>query len=583
MNSPVDILCIDNEKIGFDILHESIQYACKLPGFEYLTNWNIIDFLVDKRELDNDEQLYYTNILQKVDEINPDAVLVDLSFSFIPSAEIATRDGLEIADDSIRYMNGLRLIERISNKYSGRFPIFAYSQWGGILNGDQITLLINRINESGGIPLWKHFLSKEETTKRFFGKINREITRKRDNTIEHDNELGFILGTSLSERTFKELILVCSEADAPVLITGESGVGKEEAAKAIHNNSNRKQEPFEQINCAAIPDTLLDAELFGTAKGAYNDAVERDGLFKAADKGTIFLDEIGNMSAAMQNKLLTAIEKKAFRKLGSTEEIHVDVRIICATNENIKRMIEEGKFRNDLYQRINTVQIHIKPLRERKEIITPLTKHFLGEYNKTTNNECLKYLNEKDWKGSNIRGLRAICESAAVLSRANNVVSLEYITKAIEMRNGVDYNENNTSKQRKEATADLSQIESDRNEEQQKGFPETIADYVINMVSEGCLAEQSIFDGTIHTAILINTGMITRKNSEWAKAASRTIIKILLSKLQAKNLLTDKGYIIKGDKGKAIVNPPTKTGSAKQKLIDKVATMISHAIEGGQP
>lgn len=187
-----------------------------------------------------------------------------------------------------------------------------------------------------------------------------------------------------SEAMKKVLALVNKVADtqAPVLITGESGTGKEVIAKLLHQLSSRKEGPFIKINCAAIPETLLEAELFGYEKGAFTGAHQaKPGLFELAEGGTLFLDEIGEMPFSLQSKLLRVLQDNTFRRLGSVRELKVNFRLITATNRDLSKMIGEGLFREDLYWRLNVINIHIPPLRERREDILPLCKYFIEKFN----------------------------------------------------------------------------------------------------------------------------------------------------------------------------------------------------------
>ncbi|RJQ52040.1 MAG: sigma-54-dependent Fis family transcriptional regulator [Nitrospiraceae bacterium] len=212
--------------------------------------------------------------------------------------------------------------------------------------------------------------------------------------------------------------------DIPVvLIQGETGTGKNLVAGAIHNGSERRQLPFVEINCGALPDHLLESELFGHEKGAFTDArAQKKGLFEIADGGTVFLDEIGEIKMDLQIKLLRLIEEKKFRRLGGTVDISVDVNIIAATNKNLSEAVRKKEFREDLYYRLNVIPITVPPLRERKEDIMPLSRHFMDIFNKKFNRnlqdipgEVLKILLEHDWPG-NIRELRNIIEKGVLLS-----------------------------------------------------------------------------------------------------------------------------------------------------------------------
>ncbi|MCF8228794.1 MAG: sigma-54 dependent transcriptional regulator [Bacteroidales bacterium] len=214
--------------------------------------------------------------------------------------------------------------------------------------------------------------------------------------------------------------------DANVLILGENGTGKELIARAIHRQSQRKDEVFISVDLGAISESLFESELFGFKKGAFTDAKEdRAGRFEAANKGSIFLDEIGNLSQALQSKLLSVLQNRKVVRLGTNKEIPIDLRLICATNMPLYQMVNEGKFRQDLLYRINTVEIHLPPLRERTEDIEPLVNHFLDIYckkykmqQKRVSPSTLKRLEKHNWPG-NIRELQHAVERAVIMSESN--------------------------------------------------------------------------------------------------------------------------------------------------------------------
>ena len=221
-----------------------------------------------------------------------------------------------------------------------------------------------------------------------------------------------------------DLLLLARKAaptDAPVIITGESGTGKELFASYIHNMSRRKGRAYIKINCSAIPDTLLESELFGHVKGAFTDAKENHkGKFEIAEGGTIFLDEIGEMSLKTQVKLLRVIQEKEYEQLGSNKVRNMNVRFIAATNRDLPTLIKNGDFREDLYYRLNVVSLHIPPLRERKDDILPVARHFLSEMNHIYNKQIKDFSEETaaaflkhDWPG-NIRELKNIVERAVI-------------------------------------------------------------------------------------------------------------------------------------------------------------------------
>ncbi len=240
--------------------------------------------------------------------------------------------------------------------------------------------------------------------------------------------LDNIIGQSPNMRAIFELIQTIAPQTSRVLITGESGTGKELVARAIHENSARSQAPFITINCGAFPETLLESELFGYMKGSFTGANEnRQGLFQAAHGGTLFMDEIGNMSLTMQVKLYRVLQEGKVRPIGSTEESDVDVRIIAATNKNFEKEISEGRFREDLYYRLSVIPIQLPPLRERREDIPLLARHFLETFRKVMEKpvqsispEAMTRLESYDWPG-NVRELENTMERAIALETTGEV------------------------------------------------------------------------------------------------------------------------------------------------------------------
>src|SRR6266851_1976767 len=234
--------------------------------------------------------------------------------------------------------------------------------------------------------------------------------------------LDNIIGQSPQMREIFDMIQTVAPQSSRVLITGESGTGKELVARAIHENSQRAQAPFITINCGAFPETLLESELFGYMKGAFTGAAEnRQGLFQAAHGGTLFMDEIGNMSLTMQVKLYRVLQEGKVRPVGSNEENDVDVRIIAATNKDFEKEIAEGRFREDLYYRLSVIPIQLPPLRERREDIPLLARHFLETFRKTMEKpingispEAMRRLESYDWPG-NVRELENTMERAVAL------------------------------------------------------------------------------------------------------------------------------------------------------------------------
>ncbi len=237
-----------------------------------------------------------------------------------------------------------------------------------------------------------------------------------------------IIGQSSKMLELYDLMEKVAPTKTNILITGESGTGKELVAKAIHYNSPRKDKPFVTLNCGAIPESLIESELFGHMKGAFTDAITtKKGLFEVADEGTIFLDEISELPLMMQVKLLRVLQDKEFKRVGGTEDIRVDVRIISATNKDLEVAVREKQFREDLFYRLNVIQIKLPTLRERKEDIAALTKHFLKRYAEDLGKpitgispEALRILVQYDYPG-NVRELQNIIERAVALETAQEL------------------------------------------------------------------------------------------------------------------------------------------------------------------
>ena len=253
------------------------------------------------------------------------------------------------------------------------------------------------------------------------------LLRKRLEEVSQDHE---IIGKSNAMQEIYNMISRVAPTDSTVLVTGESGTGKELIAQAIHGNSQRCYMPFIAVSCGALPDSLLESELFGYEKGAFTGAdYTKKGRFEMADKGTLFLDEIGDISRKTQIDLLRVLQEKAFRRLGGQEMINVDVRILAATNRDLQQAIVENKFRQDLYYRLNVISIHVPPLRERKVDIPLLVDVFIRRNCLEMNKEpvkvaasALKLLMDYDWPG-NVRELENVIERALVIGRGKEIVT----------------------------------------------------------------------------------------------------------------------------------------------------------------
>jgi len=247
-----------------------------------------------------------------------------------------------------------------------------------------------------------------------------------------------LIGSSKQMQDLFSLIRKVAPTDSTVLVYGESGTGKELVARAIHYNSKRRDKPFEPINCAALPEPLLESELFGHVKGAFTGAyADKEGLFVAADKGTIFLDEIGAMSTAMQSKLLRVLQEREIKRVGETRQRKIDVRVIAATNEKLGEKVKQAAFREDLYYRLSVIPIEIAPLREKKEDIPLLVRRFLDQLNKKAGRdrkispEAVNVLMRYDWPG-NVRELENVIERASTLCEGDVIMPQDLPPRLLE-------------------------------------------------------------------------------------------------------------------------------------------------------
>ena len=250
------------------------------------------------------------------------------------------------------------------------------------------------------------------------GGLSREVEKLRG---EASGFGGIVARTPPMQEVFKQVAAVAG-SDASVLLVGESGTGKELFARAVHYNGPRANGPFEAINCASIPETLLESELYGHEKGSFTGAIrQKPGKFEVADTGTVFLDEVGEISLTSQVKFLRFLEERTFERVGGTEPVSVDVRIIAATNQNLEERVREGRFREDLYFRLNVVKIEIPPLRDRRDDIPILTAYFLNlARGAGVSPEAMELLKNHAWPG-NVRELRNAIERGVVLARGGPI------------------------------------------------------------------------------------------------------------------------------------------------------------------
>jgi len=267
---------------------------------------------------------------------------------------------------------------------------------------------------------------------------NRELRREIEEKLQFDN----IIGASGALRNVLDKVAKVAARDTSILITGESGTGKELIAQAVHIHSNRKDSKFIAINCGGLPESILESELFGYRKGAFTGAMEnRQGLLEAADGGTLFLDEVGNLPMNVQKTLLRFLQEKEFRRVGDTTPTRVDVRIISATNADLKEGVRTGAFREDLYYRLNVVNLHLPPLRDRIDDIPLLSAHFIHLQNqkfgtavKGFEREAMEILCAFQWPG-NIRQLRNVIEACMALE-GSDYISLDTLGQIIDLPEG---------------------------------------------------------------------------------------------------------------------------------------------------
>jgi len=348
-----------------------------------------------------------TEVVDKVKETNPDLVIMDVRMPELDGIEALSKLKVSSPKTSVLIMTAFGS----SNNAIRAMELGAFDYITKPFELDKISHTVRRVIE--------------------YRDLTSEVQVLRDE-ISSLVQTERIVGNSPAMQEVYKTVGKVAKADATVLITGESGTGKELVAEALHYNSNRRSGPIVKVSCAALPETLLEAELFGHEKGSFTGAMtQRRGRFEMADKGTIFLDEIGEMSLPMQTKLLRVLQERKIERVGSSLPIKVDIRIICATNKDLQRQVEQQKFRDDLFYRLNVINIHMPPLRDRKEDIPALVEHFLAKhrYSATAqpaaiSEEALKRLMEYDWPG-NVRELENVVERAVVLSRGQIITSRE--------------------------------------------------------------------------------------------------------------------------------------------------------------
>jgi two-component system, NtrC family, response regulator AtoC len=334
--------------------------------------------------------------LELADEVSPDVVLLDL--------RLPDTDGIQV----------LREL-RTRHPQVGGIIITAFGQ---------VETAVAAMKSGASDYLEKPFAHLDKL-RLAVGRALEEVKARREIQRLHGQEAGKyqIIGDSMATRHLREMISQVARSEAhTILIQGESGTGKELVARGLHYESARHALPFMEVNCAAITETLFESELFGHEKGAFTDAkATKKGLMELSDRGTLFLDEIGEVAAGSQAKLLRCLQERAFKRVGGVRDIKVDVRVIAATNRPLEAQVKEGRFREDLFYRLNVIPIMIPPLRERRDDIVPLARYFLGEANRTFHRAIKTFSPETErlllgygWPG-NVRELRNLIERLVIL------------------------------------------------------------------------------------------------------------------------------------------------------------------------
>jgi two-component system, NtrC family, nitrogen regulation response regulator NtrX len=338
---------------------------------------------------------------------------------------------LVFCDIKMPRLDGLEFLKKVTEK-ENTIPIIMISGHGDIETAVQTLKLgaydyiekpldLNRVLNSVKNAFEKNFLKKENN---FLKRKIKKITNSE------------IIGESEEINIIKDLILKVAKTDARILITGSNGTGKELVAQQVHENSDRRKKPFIEVNCAAIPSELIESELFGHEKGSFTSAYKQKiGKFEQASCGTLFLDEIGDMSLSAQAKVLRALQENKITRVGGNKSISVNPRIIAATNKTLKKEIENGNFREDLFHRLNVIPIHVPSLDDRKDDIPLLCKHFLSRISheqglpkKEISEKAILELQKIQWSG-NIRELKNIIERLVILS--NDIIGLKEVKKYV--------------------------------------------------------------------------------------------------------------------------------------------------------
>src|SRR5512139_1555416 len=341
--------------------------------------------------------------LQKIATSSPDQILCDIRMPQMDGLEFLSEVQKRGMDATIIMMSAYGTLDIAIEA----MKLGAYDYISKPFKPDEVILTLRKAEERERLRKENEFLRKE---------VKKEYSF--ENIISKNEKMQKIF----------EIIQKVAHYKSTILVTGESGTGKELVARALHYNSERSQKPFIAVNCGAIPENLLESELFGHVKGAFTDAIRtKKGLFEEADGGTLFLDEIGDLPGQLQVKLLRVLQDGEIRRIGESKPIQIDVRIVAATVKDLQKEVNEGRFREDLFYRLNVRPVHIPPLRERKEDIPLLTAHFIRKYSEVMSknvigidSRALEALMEYKWYG-NVRELENTIERAIVLADRENI------------------------------------------------------------------------------------------------------------------------------------------------------------------
>jgi len=382
------LLIVDDERN----IREGLQKALSTDGYE-------VELAADGREA-----------MEKIEEGDIDLIITDLKMPNISGDELMKAALEQYPYLPVIILTGHGTIENAVEAMRNG----AYDYITKPLNIDKLSLIVKRALENSSLK-----------------RQNRELLNQLKKKYSFEN----IIGKSSAMKKVFETIELVAPSRANVLIYGESGTGKEVIADAIHHNSPRRDKPYVKVHCAALPETLLESELFGHEKGSFTGAIARKrGRFELAHTGTIFLDEVGEINQQTQVKLLRVVQEREFERVGGEQSIKVDVRIISATNKNLKKEIDKGNFREDLYYRLDVVSIHVPPLRERRDDIPLMAHKFIEEFSIENNkqiegitNGALQALMNYKWPG-NVRELRNVIESIVVLTRSKIITEQDLPT-----------------------------------------------------------------------------------------------------------------------------------------------------------